>query len=63
MTWIIKDTETGLYLTAYSTSLEFCSWGNPANAVHFSTQEQATDVIATWGDTGSRFIGTNPPPR
>jgi hypothetical protein len=63
--FIIKDTQTGLWLTQYSILLANCVWGsNFKSAAAFDSQEQADAAILQWGETpGARFIGQNPPPR
>ena len=62
-TWIIYDSQTGLYCKNYSINLNFCVWGSASKAQLFTTKEQADSAISTWGETpGARFIGQNPPP-
>lgn len=66
---IIFDSQTGLFLKTYSTSLPNCTWDVPLNAMHFNgtetqtPQQQADAAITSWGETpGQRFIGSNPAP-
>ncbi len=59
--FVILDTQTNLYCTGYNEDLPSCIWGNILNAVRWDTQALVDSAIAVWGDTGSRYIGSNPP--
>lgn len=59
--WVVKDTTTTLFLTAYNPDPHYCLWGNSGDAITFNTLEDTEPVISTLGDN-QRFIGTNPPP-
>lgn len=61
--WFILDTQTGLFCSFYSISLNNCGWDVPLNAIDFGTQEAANNAINAWegGSQEGRFIGSNPP--
>lgn len=60
----IFDSQTGLWLTAYTEPVEYCLWGNQSNAVCFQTEADRDRVVGLLNEGGtSRFIGQNPRPR
>lgn len=59
----IFDTQTGLWLTAYTEPVEYCMWGNESNAVCFQTEADRDRVVGLLNNGSSRFIGQNPRPR
>lgn len=61
--WLIKDTVTGLWLQTYAIDVNSAQWTNVVlSAIHYNTEQEAQDVIDTWGNQNNRFIGQNPPP-
>lgn len=61
--WLVKDTTNNTFLKTYDVDLENCVWGVSLEAIHYSTEEDANDIIESWDEEpGARFIGSNPPP-
>jgi hypothetical protein len=62
--YAIFDSQTGLWLTAYTEPVEYCLWGNQSDAVCFQTAADRDRVVGLLNEGGtSRFIGQNPRPR
>ncbi len=59
----IFDSQTGLWLTAYTEPVEYCMWGNESNAVCFQTEADRDRVVGLLNNGSGRFIGQNPRPR
>jgi len=59
----IFDTQTGLWLTAYTEPVEYCMWGNEENAICFNSEAKRQEVLDALNNGTSRFIGQNPRPR
>ena len=60
--WVIKDSETDMWLTVPSSASPEESEWSEEYAEHFTSEGMANSVISGWGYTpGQRYIGSNPP--